>query len=96
VSRPPEGAPPAHVAASTQSQAQAQLATRKKELYEFFTHTIRELLGLRGYLLQLSVERADSLDDYRVIGQKFLAALERSKGAEISRAMREHVDRLLG
>jgi hypothetical protein len=77
------------------SQGAVDLASRKKELYEFFTHTIRELLGLRGYLMQLSVERADSLEDYREIGQKFLAALERSKGPEIARAMRERVERLL-
>jgi hypothetical protein len=91
VSMPPvNGAPGA-----AGSQGAVDLASRKKELYEFFTHTIRELLGLRGYLMQLSVERADSLEDYREIGQKFLAALERSKGPEIARAMRERVERLL-
>ncbi len=68
---------------------------RKQELYEFFTQTIRELLGLRGYLLQLTVERADSIEDFREIRDRFLIALEKSKGPEIARALRERIDRML-
>ena len=89
--RSPRSSPDSKAASS----AEVPLATRKQELYDFFTQTIRELLGLRGYLLQLTVERADTLDDYRDIRDRFLVALEKAKGPEIARALRERIDRML-
>ncbi len=71
------------------------LEKQKNDLYELFTHTIRELLGFRGVMLTLAVEKADSLDDYRAIRDRFIAALEKSKGPEIARAMSERIGTLL-
>ena len=46
-------------------------------------------------MLTLAVEKADSLDDYRAIRDRFIAALEKSKGPEIARAMSERIGTLL-
>ncbi len=71
------------------------LEKQKNDLYELFTHTIKDLLGFRGVMLTLAVEKADSLDDYRSIRDRFIAALEKSKGPEIARAMSERIGTLL-
>jgi hypothetical protein len=64
-------------------------------LYNFFTETIRSTLGLRGYALQLKVERCTSIDDFRALRQTYLDAVLKAKGNEMMLSLRERLDQLL-
>ena len=54
---------------------------------QFFTDSIKANLGLRGFTLQLKVERADSIDDFKKIGEDFIETLHNSKGQQFARAV---------
>ncbi len=64
-------------------------------LYNFYTETIRTAIGLRGYALQLKVERARSVDDFRNMRQDYLAAVEKAQGAEAASHLDCRLQRLL-
>ncbi len=64
-------------------------------LYQFYTETIRSTIGLRGYSLQLKVEKATSVDDFRALRQPYLDAVLRAKGNEMERSLRARLDQLL-
>lgn len=70
-------------------------AARVQELYAFFCATVRDLLGLRGTLLQLAVERADTLDDYRALRERYLGAVRKAKGEVVAQALAARLDALL-
>ncbi|AMP00909.1 hypothetical protein CAter10_3394 [Collimonas arenae] len=53
------------------------------------------MIGLRGYGLQLKVERASSVQDFRELRQAYLEAVLKSKGEEIARSLRGRLDQLL-
>lgn len=67
-----------------------------RALYAFFNDHIRDALGLRGFMMQLQVEKAESIADYRAIRDQFLAAVRKSKGEMAAAALQVKVDRLLG
>jgi len=64
-------------------------------LYNFFNETIKSMLGLRGFTLQLKVERAKSIDDFKILRNPYLEAVLKSKGREIARSLRDRLDMLL-
>ena len=64
-------------------------------LYNFFSETIRSTLGLRGYALQLKVERCSSIDDFRALRQSYLDAVLKAKGNEMMLSLRDRLDQLL-
>lgn len=64
-------------------------------LYSFFSETIKSAIGLRGYALQLKVERAGSIEDFRALRDPYLKAVEKAKGGEMARSLRDRLDRLL-
>ena len=64
-------------------------------LYGFFTETIRSAIGLRGYGLQLKVERASAVADFRALRQPYLAAVLKAKGPELEHSLRNRLDQLL-
>ena len=64
-------------------------------VYHFYNETIKSMIGLRGYSLQLRVERANSIDDFKEIRQLYLEAVFKSKGKEITRSLRDRLDQLL-
>jgi hypothetical protein len=64
-------------------------------LYNFFTSTIKSTIGLRGYGLQLKVERAGSIDDFRGLRQPYVEAVLKAKGPEMARSLRDRLDQLL-
>lgn len=64
--------------------------------YQFYTQTIKSALGLRGFALQLKVERAASLEELRRLREEYLAALLKSKGKEIARSLGDSLDQVLG
>jgi hypothetical protein len=64
-------------------------------IYHFYTETIRSMIGLRGYTLQLKVEKAASIDEFRSLRQPYLDAVLKAKGNEIARSLGSRLDQLL-
>ncbi|MFC5472793.1 hypothetical protein [Paraherbaspirillum soli] len=69
--------------------------TQFEAIYHFYNDTIKNMIGLRGYSLQLKVERASSIEDFRELRQAYLEAVHKAKGDEIARSMRGRLDQLL-
>jgi hypothetical protein len=70
-------------------------ATQFQALYNFFTETIKSTIGLRGYGLQLKVERASSIDDFRELRQLYVDAVLKARGSEMARSLSDRLDQLL-
>lgn len=64
-------------------------------IYQFYTETIKSTIGLRGYGLQLKVEKAASIDEFRALRQPYLEAVLRAKGNEMTRSLGGRLDQLL-
>lgn len=64
-------------------------------VYNFYTDTIKALIGLRGFALQLKVERAATIEDLIDLREPYLDAILRARGAEVERGMRRELDVLL-
>ena len=69
--------------------------TQFEAIYHFYNDTIKSMIGLRGYGLQLRVERASSVQDFRELRQAYLEAVLKAKGEEIARSLRGRLDQLL-
>ncbi|WP_442782274.1 hypothetical protein [Collimonas fungivorans] len=69
--------------------------TQFEAIYHFYNDTIKSMIGLRGYGLQLKVERASSIQDFRELRQQYLEAVLKAKGEEIARSLRGRLDQLL-
>lgn len=64
-------------------------------LQTFFNQTIKSMIGLRGFTLQLKAERAHTLDEFRALREPYLAAIQKAKGNEIMISLRDRLDQLL-
>jgi hypothetical protein len=84
-------APPQQTADAILAEGQSQF----QAIYGFYTETIKSTIGLRGYALQLKVEKASSIEDFRALRQPYLEAVLKSKGNEIARSLRNRLDQLL-
>lgn len=82
--------PPVAVAVEEMSESE-----QFREVYTFFNETIKSVLGLRGFTLQMKVERAGTLDDFKKLRQPYLEAVLKSKGREMARSLRDRLDYLL-
>ncbi|CCF96122.1 hypothetical protein B7R78_0013200 [Ralstonia solanacearum] len=51
-----------------------------QRLYRFYTETISRYLGLRGYLLEMKVEKAASLAELIALRETLKAALSKTRG----------------
>lgn len=69
--------------------------TQFQALYNFFTETIRSAIGLRGYGMQLKIERASSIADFKALRQPYLDAVLKAKGPELEHSLRNRLDQLL-
>jgi hypothetical protein len=69
--------------------------TQFQAIYHFYTQTIKSIIGLRGYALQLKVERAGSIEEFRELRRPYLEAVLKAKGNEIARSLRTSLDELL-
>lgn len=69
--------------------------TQLQAIYNFYSQTIKSTVGLRGYALQLKVERAGSIEDFRALRAPYLEAVFKAKGTETARDLRDRLDRLL-
>jgi hypothetical protein len=71
-------------------------AERFRALYEFYNQTIKSTIGLRGFALQLKVEKAVGIEDFRALRLQYLEAVLKAKGREMALSLRERLDQLLG
>ncbi|MQQ99997.1 hypothetical protein [Glaciimonas soli] len=69
--------------------------TQYEAIYNFYNETIKSMIGLRGYSLQLKVEKASSVDDFRALRTIYLEAILKAKGKETTRSLRDRLDQLL-
>ncbi|MES2103253.1 MAG: hypothetical protein V4634_04480 [Pseudomonadota bacterium] len=70
-------------------------AARFQAIYNFFNETVKSTLGLRGFTLQMKVERAATLEDFRDLRRPYLEAVQKAKGNEMARSLRDRLDQLL-
>ena len=68
---------------------------RSLALRNFFNETIKSKLGLRGFGLQLKVERADNIVDFLTLGEMLIESIQKSKGADAARQVQLELDVLL-
>ncbi|HEY0847788.1 MAG TPA: hypothetical protein VGE12_20650, partial [Noviherbaspirillum sp.] len=57
--------------------------TQFQAIYQFYNETIRSTIGLRGYALQLKVEKAATIDELRELRKPYLEAVLKAKGNEM-------------
>ncbi|MBC7499358.1 MAG: hypothetical protein H7315_02515 [Herminiimonas sp.] len=69
--------------------------TQLNALSHFFNETIRNTIGLRGFALQLKVERANSIDEFRALRAPYLEAVFKAKGADTALSLGGRLDELL-
>ncbi len=70
-------------------------AAQSIALQKFFTQTIRSVVGLRGFTLQLKAEQAHTLEEFKALRETYLAAVLKAKGNEMMISLREQLDQLL-
>jgi hypothetical protein len=61
----------------------------------FYLATIKEYLGLRGYLMRRKVEKAPSMAELRALRADYLRAIFIAKGEDTARRLRDQLDPLL-
>lgn len=66
-----------------------------QSLYNFFNKTIKSTIGLRGFTLQLKVEKASSVDDFRELRMPYLEAVQKARGNYAASSLAEQLDQLL-
>jgi len=98
-----KAAPPPAATATSAAPAAAPAATvtladgetQYQALYNFYTSTVKANLGLRGYAMQLKVERCSSIDDFKALRQAYVEAIVKSKGQEVANGLAAQLDQLL-
>src|SRR5471032_2600136 len=80
---------------ATPAVAGMDAAQRYQALYNFYTSTIKSTIGLRGFTLQLKVEKAATLGDLRELRQPYLDAVLKAKGNAVADQLRAQLDQLL-
>jgi hypothetical protein len=95
--------PAAHTAPLTAPAAKAPSSpavlpegeTQFEALYHFYTTTIKSTLGLRGFTMQMKVERCANIEDFRTLRSAYVEAVQKSKGDEMARSLGARLDQLL-
>ncbi|MES3026121.1 MAG: hypothetical protein V4857_31450 [Pseudomonadota bacterium] len=71
-------------------------AERMRALHDFYSQTVKSTFGLRGFTLQMKIDKASSLDDMRALRLPYLEAVLKAKGSEMALSLRDRLDHLLG
>jgi hypothetical protein len=66
-----------------------------QSVYDFYNRTIKSTIGLRGFTLQLKVEKAATIDDLRELRDPYLEAIQKAKGSDTAAALAQQLDQLL-
>ena len=67
-----------------------------QSIYDFYNKTIKNTIGLRGFTLQLKVEKASSVAELRELRQAYIEAVQKARGSETAAALARQLDHLLG
>lgn len=78
-----------------ETSKQVTPAEKIANLRQFFTETIKGNLGLRGFTLQLKVERAETLEDFISLSEDYVEALYKAKGQQIARNLEARLQDLI-
>ena len=73
----------------------AQIA-QFQSIYDFYNKTIKNTIGLRGFTLQLKVEKASSVAELRELRHPYIEAVQKARGSETAAALARQLDQLLG
>lgn len=76
----PASAPTAAETAPAQATTSKEPAEGYQRLYRFYTETISRYLGLRGYLLEMKVEKAGNVAELVALRDTLKAALTKTRG----------------
>ncbi len=88
--------PPAPVVQRAHEAPEMTEGERFRALYDFYNQTIKSIIGLRGFGLQLKVEKCSNTEDFRALRETYLEAVQKAKGSETAMGMRDRLDQLLG
>jgi len=88
---------PAELSSAEPAQAPepAQIA-QFQSIYDFYNKTIKNTIGLRGFTLQLKVEKASSVAELRELRHPYIEAVQKARGSETAAALARQLDQLLG
>jgi hypothetical protein len=92
----PVAAPVPAPAVETTSLPTASQVQQFQSVYDFYNKTIKSTMGLRGFTLQLKVEKAGSVDDLRQLRDPYLEAVQKAKGRDTAIQLAQQLDSLLG
>jgi hypothetical protein len=67
-----------------------------QSVYDFYNKTIKRTMGLRGFTLQLKVEKAGSVDELRQLRDPYVEAVQKAKGRDAAALLARQLDQLLG
>ncbi|NGZ82852.1 hypothetical protein [Duganella aceris] len=88
--------PPAAPAAEISGLPTASQVQQFQQVYDFYNKTIKSTMGLRGFTLQLKVEKAGTVDDLRQLRDPYLEAVQKAKGRDTALQLAQQLDQLLG
>jgi len=86
----PAPAPVEATSLPTMSQVQ-----QFQSVYDFYNKTIKSTIGLRGFTLQLKVEKAGTIDELRDLRDPYLEAVQKAKGRDVAMQLAQQLDQLL-
>lgn len=66
-----------------------------QSVYNFYNKTIKSTMGLRGFTLQLKVEKAGSVDELRELRAPYLEGVTKAKGRDTAALLAQQLDQLL-
>jgi hypothetical protein len=66
-----------------------------QSVYDFYNKTIKSTIGLRGFTLQLKVEKAATIDDLRELRDAYFEAVQKAKGGDVATTLAWQLDQLL-
>ncbi|MYM70192.1 hypothetical protein GTP45_25795 [Pseudoduganella sp. FT55W] len=66
-----------------------------RSVYDFYNKTIKSTIGLRGFTLQLRVEKAGSVDELRQLRDPYVEAVQKAKGRDTAALLAQQLDQLL-
>jgi hypothetical protein len=88
----PEEVAPAAAAAVA---APADPVQQFRSVYDFYNKTIKSTMGLRGFPLQLKVEKAGSVAELRELRAPYLEGVTKAKGRDTAALLVQQLDQLL-
>jgi hypothetical protein len=77
--------------ATEQPGSSAETANRYSVLYALMSDAVREHLGLRGYFMQLKIERCGNAEELLALLPELAAALAKARNAELGREFEQRL-----